>query len=247
MKLHNENKRYVGIRRTAGEVKRYRMLMRIIPMAMGCVILVLTILYAITVMYSKYGSFTVMVNKFDNVKYALTLSETRDFKNPVARLNSKAEQDVTNIDGNWLPKDLDMIDGEHNGDNYVAYTFYCKNAGKETVTYEYQLYIVNMTLDIENAVRVRLFVDGESTDYAKTATDGSGPEPGTVEFVSEGVIVRNQIANFAPDDITKFTVVIWLEGNDPECVDNILGGQFKIDMSMSIIGIEENEIATEAN
>lgn len=247
MKLHNENKRYVGVRRTAGEVKRYRIMMRIVPAAIGCAVLVLTILYAITVMYSKYGSFTVMVNKFDNVKYALTLSETRDFKNPVARLNSKAEEDVTNIDGNWLPKDLDMIDGEHNGDNYVAYTFYCKNAGKETVTYEYQLYIVNMTLDIENAVRVRLYVDGESTDYAKTATDGSGPEPGTVEFVSEGVIVRNQIANFAPEDITKFTVVIWLEGNDPECVDNILGGQFKIDMSMSIIGIEENEIATEAN
>ena len=247
MKLHNENKRYVGVRRTAGEVKRYRIMMRIVPAAIGCAVLVLTILYAITVMYSKYGSFTVMVNKFDNVKYALTLSETRDFKNPVARLNSKAEEDVTNIDGNWLPKDLDMIDGEHNGDNYVAYTFYCKNAGKETVTYEYQLYIVNMTLDIENAVRVRLYVDGESTDYAKTATDGSGPEPGTVEFVSEGVIVRDQIANFVPEDITKFTVVIWLEGNDPECVDNILGGQFKIDMSMTIIGIEENEIATESN
>ena len=38
----------------------------------------------------------------------------------------------------------------------------------------------------------------------------------------------------------KYTVVIWLEGNDPECLDNILGGEFKIDMSMSIIGIEES-------
>ena len=238
--MKSKNNNFLGLRRTAQEIKRYRSIMRIVPTAMICVALVLTLLYTVTVMYNRYGSFTVMINKFDNVKYALTLSENKEFTNPVARLNSKAEKDVTNIDGSTLPGDLDMIDGEHNGKNYVAYTFYCKNAGKETFTYEYQLYIVNMTLNIENAVRVRLYVNGESTDYARTACDGSGPEPGTVEFLSEGVIVRQQIDNFAPGDITKYTVVIWLEGNDPECVDNILGGQFKIDMSMTIIGIEDD-------
>lgn len=237
MKLSKGN---IGLRRTAAEVKRYRTLMRIIPIAIGCATVALALVYAITAMYSKYGSFTVTVNKFDNVKYALTLSETPEFSDPIARLNCKASEEITNIDGNELPKDLDMINGEHNGENYVAYTFYCKNAGEETVTYEYQLYIANMTLDIEKAVRVRLYVNGEATDYARTRTDGTGPEPGTTEFFSESVIARNQIKNFDPGNITKYTVVIWLEGNDPECLDNILGGEFKIDMSMSIIGIEEN-------
>ena len=213
--------------------------MRIIPIAVGCATVALALVYAITVMYSKYGSFTVTVNKFDNVKYALTLSETPDFLDPIGRLNCKASEEITNIDGNSLPKDLDMINGEHNGDNYVAYTFYCKNAGEETVTYEHQLYIANMTKDIEKAVRIRLYVNGEATDYARTRSDGMGAEPGTTEFVSESVIARNQIANFKPGDVTKYTVVIWLEGNDPECLDNILGGEFKIDMSMSIIGLEE--------
>ena len=236
MKLSNGN---IGLRRTAAEVKRYRMTMRIIPIAVGCATLALALLYAITVMYSKYGSFTVTVNKFDNVKYALTLSETPDFSDPISRLNCKASEEITNIDGTTLPKDLDMINGEHNGKNYVAYTFYCKNAGEEIVTYEYQLYIANMTLDIEKAVRVRLYVNGEATDYARTRTDGTGPEPGTTEFVSESVIARDQFSGFAPGDVTKYTVVIWLEGNDPECLDNILGGEFKIDMSMSIIGIED--------
>lgn len=237
MKLSNGN---IGLRRTAAEVKRYRMLMRIIPIALGCATMVLALTYAITTLYSKYGSFTVTVNKFDNVKYALTLSETPDFSDPIARLNCKASEEITNIDGSELPADLDMINGEHNGDNYVAYTFYCKNAGEETVTYEYQLYIANMTLDIEKAVRVRLYVDGEPNDYARTRSDGMGAEPGTTEFVSESVIARNQIKNFDPGAVTKYTVVIWLEGNDPECLDNILGGEFKIDMSMSIIGIEED-------
>ena len=237
MKLSNGN---VGLRRTAAEVKQYRVMMRIIPIAVACATALLALVYAVTVMYSKYGSFTVTVNKFDNLKYALTLSETPDFADPIARLNCKAAKDITNIDGRSLPQDLDMINGEHNGENYVAYTFYCKNAGEEAVTYEYQLYIANMTLDIEKAVRVRVYVDGEATDYARTRTDGTGPEPGTTEFVSESVIARDQISGFKPGDVTKYTVVIWLEGNDPECLDNILGGEFKIDMSMSIIGLEED-------
>lgn len=237
MKLSKGN---IGLRRTAAEVKKYRTIMRIVPIAVGCATIALAILYAVTVMYSKYGSFTVTVNKFDNVKYALTLSETPDFIEPIGRLNCKASEEITNIDGASLPLDLDMINGEHNGDNYVAYTFYCKNAGEETVTYEHQLYIANMTLDIEKAVRVRLYVNGVATDYARTRSDGTGPEPGTVEFVSESIIARDQIMNFAPGQITKYTVVIWLEGNDPECLDNILGGEFKIDMSMSIIGIEDD-------
>lgn len=236
MKLKNSN---IGLRRTAREIKLYRTFMRIIPIALGCATAALALVYAVTAMYTKYGSFTVTVNKFDNVKYALTLSETPDFTDPIGRLNCKAQEEITNIDGSTLPLDLDMINGEHNGKNYVAYTFYCKNAGEETVTYEYQVFIANMTLDIEKAVRVRLYVNGEYTDYARTRSDGTGPEPGTTEFVSESVVARQQIANFAPGDITKYTVVIWLEGNDPECLDNILGGEFKIDMSMSIVGLED--------
>ena len=29
------------------------------------------------------------------------------------------------------------------------------------------------------------------------------------------------------------TVVIWLEGDDPECVDNLLGGEIKISMNIT--------------
>ena len=30
----------------------------------------------------------------------------------------------------------------------------------------------------------------------------------------------------------KFTVVIWLEGDDPDCVDSILGGEIKMHMEI---------------
>lgn len=229
--------------RTAGEIKRYRNLTKIFSALAGALVLVVVIVYIVTILYNKYGSFTVRVNKFDNLKYALSLSETPDFSSPTIRLNSRASQDITCIRTSDLPKDLNMINGSHNGDNYVAYTFYCKNSGIRTVDYSYQLYIANMTRDIDKAVRVRLYVNGEYTDYARTRSDGLGPEPNTTEFYSNTIITQSNNEKFEPEQQTKFTVVIWLEGDDPECIDNILGGQFKVDMILNIVRVydENNE------
>ncbi len=231
----------VGIRRSAKEIRNYRVLMKILPVTATFLVMTLVIVYVIAIMYNKYGSFTVTVNKFDNLDYALSLSENPEFYESTMRLNSKASENITNISIYDLPPDLDNENGEHNGDNYVAYTFYMKNAGSEAVTYEYEIYIANMTLDIERAVRVRLYVNGEYTDYARTASDGSGPEPGTKEFFNNRTIVKQRVHNYNPGDMTKFTVVIWLEGDDPDCLDNIIGGQFKIDMSMRILGESETD------
>lgn len=229
-----------AIHRTAGEVKRYRTFMRVGPVLIGLLILLVVLLYIIAALYSRYGSFTVTVNKFDSLKYALTLSETEGFETGVSRLNCKASEQVTNISGKSLPDWLDNVDGEHNGQNYVAYTFYCKNAGTETVSYVYELYVTNTTDNIEKAIRVRLYVNGEYEDYAYPRTDGvEGPEPGTTAFLMGNTIVRREIRGFAPGDVTKYTVVIWLEGDDPDCLDNIIGGEFKVDMSLSILATEE--------
>lgn len=226
------------LRRTAAEIKRYRVLIRVLPIAMSIAVVTLALVYTITTMYTKFGSFTVTVNKYDNVAHALTLSETPDFKDMTSRLNAASSQEITNISVNTLPLDLDNINGSHNGDNYMAYTFYCRNAGTESVTYEYELFIANMTLEIEDAVRIRLYVNGDYEDYAKTRNDGQGAEPGTTEFLTEETILRKEL-HLTPGEYTKFTIVVWLEGDDPECVDTILGGVFKIDMNMSVLGESE--------
>ena len=49
-------------------------------------------------------------------------------------------------------------------------------------------------------------------------------------FYSNSIITQKNIGNFYPGDIAKITVVIWLEGEDPDCNDDILGGQFKTDV-----------------
>ena len=51
-----------------------------------------------------------------------------------------------------------------------------------------------------------------------------------------------KITNFKSGSIDKYTVVIWLEGWDPECVDDIMGGEVKLSMNFHIIDKEaENE------
>ena len=226
------------LRRRAIEIKNYRLWMRILPISMTVFTIIIVITYIASALYIKFGSFTVMINKFDAVQYALTLAETPDFITSTSRLNSKASQNITNISIDDVPSDLDNINGEHNGKNYVAYTFYMKNAGVHVIDVEYMLYIANMTQEIEKAVRVRLYINGEYTDYARTRTDGLGPEPGTTEFLTETIIVRGQLSDYKPEDVTKFTVVIWLEGDDPDCVDSIIGGQFKVDMNFSILNVD---------
>ncbi len=240
----------VSIRRTAGEVKRYRIWQKMVPVGILIAVLTLIIGYVVSVLYMKFGSFTVSVNKLDGLKYALTLSESPEFKTYTARLNADIAEEITNIDGTTLPDWLDNVDGPHNGDNYVAYTFYCKNVGSKVVTYSYEMYIANMTYEVEKAVRIRLYVDEfisddsgtHYADYAYARTDGvDGPEPGTIAFQSGNTIVKDYIEHFHPGDITQYTVVIWLEGPDPDCVDKIIGGEFKVDMLMEVVKDEDED------
>ena len=148
---------------------------------------------------------------------------------------AEISKEITNISESWLPADLDNIDGAHNGDNYVAYTFYLKNAGEGMVTYNYQMYMVNVENDLDEAIRIRMYVDGVWTNYARTATDGSGAEPGTTEFLTDRIITQGQVPGFNPGDVTKYTVIIWIEGDDPDCIDDLLGGELKVAMDFEIV------------
>ena len=258
--MKGEKKSQGALRRTATEVKRYRTYKRVIPAVSGVIVALLVIVYVVSLLFGKYGSFTIKVKNYNDRNYAISLSETDAFLNPVTVLNSKANKDITNIDGNNLPENLNDINGEHNGKNYVAYTFYLKNTGTLEFSYDYKLLISKMTADIDSAVRVRLYFTpfyytaesgvydyvGKYVDYAKPKTGGNGaPEVDPVDrvmtnFSSAGVVTEGQIDGFKPGDISKVTVVIWIEGNDPDCTDDLLGGEFKLDMLFEIVGTDDD-------
>lgn len=224
------------IRRTAKEVKRYTVLMRVTGLIAVALVALIAIGYAIAYFYNKYGSFTIKVNKYDMVNQGLSLSETPDFDRTNSMLTADIVYDMTNISGNDLPDNIDKVNGNHNGKNYIAYTFYLHNSGKDTITYEGDLTISNVTKNVDDAIRVAVYTNGEKVVYGKTKSDGKGKESDCdKEFLTGTQVMHTQVEDFKKGDTTKYTVVIWLEGNDPDCLDNIIGGVIKLQMDFRII------------
>ena len=225
----------VELRRTAKEAKRYVILTRVLALLIGLLVAILAVAYAISYFYDKFGSFTVKVNKYDMAKQGLCLSDTPEYEHTISELNANIVYDMTNISGKDLPENLDMVNGSHNGQNYIAYTFYLINSGSDTISYEGELYIENVTKGVDEAIRVAVYQNGVKTVYGKTKSNGTGKESDCdKEFLASTIVMRNQKEGFAPKDRDKYTVVIWLEGNDPDCIDNIIGGTIKFAMNFKI-------------
>ena len=122
--MDDKQSNVVKLRRTAGETKRYAVIMRVLGLLAVILTVIVAVVYAAAYFYNKYGSFTVKVNKYDMVNQGLSLSETPDFDHTISVLNAGIVYDMTNISGKDLPENIDMINGSHNGENYIAYTFY---------------------------------------------------------------------------------------------------------------------------
>ena len=56
----------------------------------------------------------------------------------------------------------------------------------------------------------------------------------TKPFAGDGYVMHSEYYPLDPNAIIKYTIVIWLEGQDAECVDDILGGQVKIAVEFSV-------------
>ena len=231
-----ENSRRANfLRRTANEARTYNVRMKILAAALAALVVLTGLFYIISVLYNQSGSFTIKVSKVDMTKYGLSLSESPDMAFKTSQLNVNVSETMTNIDGAEIPENVDNYDGgNHSGIHYLAYTFYLENAGEVECSVEYTVDMSGITNGLDDAIRLKLYVDGEAGVYAKAAADGT-PEPGTTPFVSPNTMMRGRLSLIQPTEVHKFTVVLWIEGNDPECIDWLIGGQIKVDMNFSII------------
>ena len=95
--------------------------------------------------------------------------------------------------------------------------------------------IENVTKSVDEAIRVAVYKNGEKTVYGKTKSNGGGKESDCdSEFLSSSLVMRTTSEGFKAKDKDKYTVVIWLEGNDPDCLDDIIGGTMKLGMNFKI-------------
>ena len=192
------------------------------------------LLFALSFMQENMGNFTINLNRLELFRYGVAIDEDPNFGQATARLQAQAVTNGTNIATEDLPDDLDQIDGSHNGKNYVAYTFYIRNAGKVDLNYSCSVRVMSASKGVEKAARVKIWKNGEPTVYAAAAADGN-PEPGCVSFESDKAVCTIPEENFQVGNVDKYTVVIWLDGDDPECVDDIVGGAVEFAMDFETL------------
>ena len=122
----------------------------------------------------------------------------------------------------------DEGDGAHNGQNYIAYTFYLENEGPEVMDYWMECTIDDVIRNVDEAVRIMVILNGEKTVYAKPMLLTGEAEEDTEKFYSSKIPVLRERKSFSPNDIYKYTIVVWIEGDDPDCQDNLIGGEIKM-------------------
>lgn len=96
--------------------------------------------------------------------------------------------------------------------------------------------------DVDEAIRVMVIKNGERTIYAKKNKSTGNAENNTQPFYSDNVIMLEKNENFQVDSEDKYTIVIWVEGDDPDCTDELIGGEIKMNMRLTEehINLENN-------
>ena len=61
-----------------------------------------------------------------------------------------------------------------------------------------------------------------------------------IPFVTNSVVAQGIQEEVAPMDVHKYTVVIWLEGDDPDCNDDLIGGHVGMDFYFEMTDEEDN-------
>jgi len=130
---------------------------------------------------------------------------------------------------------------------FFKYTFFLKNTCQKPMGYLFNLNIIenvkptNVNYDLTDILRIRLYSnEDDSHEYESYAKRSRTPhedehgeisykealcsKPGTLhyagyaeEFYSDTIIINKEYVDFNPNEVRRYTVVMWLEGEDPEC------------------------------
>lgn len=219
---------------TADTIKKRKKAFLKTKVVIGLLILVFLLIFTILGIVFNVNKFTITLdNKLQDEKGIILYSNPNE-KAHQRKLFASALNDMDNISYDWIPKDVHTSSngGSHNGDNYIAYTFYIENEGEVSVNYWYSIIIDDVIKRVDEAVRVIVFLNDEETVYAKINNETGEAEKNTEPFYKDDVVVLKSRNDFKVGDVDKFTIVIYLEGDDPNCLNDIIGGEIKMHMEI---------------
>ncbi len=205
----------------------------------------LSLAFTVATFYGQNAGNFVMTVDYAALTRGIQISTDEAFTSPSSILMSDPIRDARDMTYSWLKlREVEETEGNFTDIDYeyVAYTFYVRNMGTETIDVTYHIRITDVYNNLDEAIRILVIEDGVQTMYQKPdALDAFGnppiypPElPPAVDFLTDTIVTRQRFTNFRPGDIKKFSVLIWLEGYDPDTNDEVLGGMIKAQMNFSI-------------
>ena len=219
---------------TADKLRKQKKLFKILRLAtistfggMFSMFTVLNLLY-------NGGDFSIDLEKKLSEEKSIVLYDNSLDKNATRKLYAEDLQYMDNISINWIPENIHIEkEGSHNGDNYIAYTFYLENQGEEATNYWYTIFIDDVIKHVDEAIRIMIYRNDEKLVYAKKNKDTEEAEPKTKMFYSDDIAVLEQVKDFKAGAVDKYTIVVFIEGDDPDCINQLIGGEIKLHMEIT--------------
>lgn len=226
-------KRDYSVSTTADKIHRKKLFSRISKVILLLLLLLFSVSYSVLYVVYNTSNFSISVDK-DMLKSSIFLTEDGSLENKSRSLSASAAEYMDNISVKWISEDVDTeANGAHNGTNYVAYSFYLVHNGENPINYWYEIDVDDTIKNLDESIRVMIYHNGEKKIYAKPSKKTGDAEKDTVKFYSTDIAVLEERKNFSPGDKDHFTVVIWIEGDDPECKNDLLGGGIKMHMDIT--------------
>ena len=224
----------------------------------------LIIIFIIAYFYHNLGLFVVSVEPRLSHE-GFMISSTEDFASPRVKLFSDALEDCNNISVNSIATDVDEHEGEHslNIDNVTnnvdsaAWVMLITNGDMEVFAkqrndgtperiYNYSGYPLVENMGSKGQVNVisdsykGYITDKDLENFRYLEKEGLY-ELATHPFEGEKTITKGTRLELKPGGVDKYTVVIWLEGDDPDCVDDIKQGTIGLGMTFTKVDKYEQD------
>lgn len=221
-------------------------------------------LFFYSVLANRAGFFRVNLSNA-LINDGFQLSYTRDFQDPKVLLDTGKMQEVNAISIQDIQEDIAQLDGAQDITNLTAVSFYVRNNGTQPQDFKWTLLHNRSTRNVDKACWLVFFVEDKAWIYSMANTENPDqPEKlegmlmtpfrnnladpfqyGGVEddatltaipFEGDRIIHEGSQLAFAPGEVKRFTAIIWVEGDDPDCTPDILGGHAGFGVSMKEIG-----------
>lgn len=239
------------------KIAKIKKLKVITQLGIAIIVLIISVLLVLSYFGQNVGSFTISLHN-DMYTKGLSLSENIDFNKPSSRLAADVLHDAYPIGQVGYPAEFPNVikleeivnfEGAKNGRDYMAYSFYIRNASDEMVNYSYSVTIESTLKGVDEAIRIAIITaeNAEKTPinlddmkvYAKRQSDRGifpgEPEPGSIPFYSRDKVNYDERFDFEMGEIDRFIILLWLHGEDPDCNDSIIEGSIKLSMKFNIL------------